>query len=209
MPPRRKKQSPALNAGKKARRYLGKNRLTDQQQAEYLMPNDLRWSFQKQRKEITEPLNTFGEDDIEKHIDPRGMNANVNTQDPAYAIAPEEGEAAYLPAGYQSGDPELYEVPTKTSTPDRPRTVAAAYDPDRSVLTVMFRDSTLYNYYDVDLEEWFAFRDLDSKWQFIRDYLDFKPRGPASVGDLPIEMRQEAYVLARASQISKSTKPKK
>lgn len=198
-----------MRAGRKARGYLRSGKLTDQQQAEYLMPNDLRWAFQKERKEITEPLNEFGEEYIEKNIDPRGMNANVNTQDPAYAIAPDDEDAAYLPAGFQAGDPGLYEVPTKTSTPDRPRTVAAAYDPSRSVLTVMFRDSTLYNYYDVDLEEWLAFRDLDSKWQYIRDYLDYKPRGPASVSDLPADMRQEAYVLARAAQISKATKPKR
>jgi len=209
VPPRKKKPpSPAINAGKRASRYISP-KLSGQQQAEYLLPNELRWSFQKERKEIIEPLSQFGEEYIEKNIDPRGMNANINTQDPTYAVAPDEEDAAYRPAGYDSGDPGLYEVPTQTSNPDRPRTVAAAYNPKRSVLTVMFRDSTLYNYYNVDLDEWLTFRDLPSKWEYIRSHLDFKPRGPASVGDLPAEMRQEAYVLARAAQIQKSTKPKR
>ena len=206
MPPKKRKPSPSINAGRNAKRYLRGGRLTDQQQAESLLPNELRWAFQKQRKDIVEPLDTFDEKFIEANIDPRGSRANINTQDPAYAISPED-DPAYLPAGF-TGDPGLYEAPTKTSNPDRPRTVAASYDPKRAVLTVMFRDSTLYNYYDVDIEEWLTFRDLDSKWRYIRDHLDNKPRGPASISDLPADMRAEAYTLARAAQISKSTRPR-
>ena len=204
MPPKKPKRSPSVQAGRKAGRYLQRNRLSDRDQAQALLPEELRWAFQKGRKSIMEPLEQFGEEFIEKNIDPRGMRANINTQDPALAIAPDD-DAAYSPAGY--GQPGLYEVPTKTSNPDRPRTVAAAYNPERSVLTVMFRDSTLYNYYDVEIEEWIAFRDLDSKWQYIKNVLDYKPRGPASVTDLPADMRAEAYTLARAAQIQRATRP--
>lgn len=204
MPPKKPKRSPSVQAGRKAGRYLQRNRLSDRDQAQALLPEELRWAFQKGRKSIMEPLEQFGEEFIEKNIDPRGMRANINTQDPALAIAPDD-DAAYAPAGY--GQQGLYEVPTKTSNPDRPRTVAASYNPERSVLTVMFRDSTLYNYYDVEIEEWIAFRDLDSKWQYIKNVLDYKPRGPASVTDLPADMRAEAYTLARAAQIQRATRP--
>jgi hypothetical protein len=206
MPPKKPKKSPSVQAGRKAASYLRRNRLSDQQQAQSLLPEDLQWAFQKGRKSIMEPLEQFGDEYIEKNIDSRGMRANINTKDPAYAISPED-DAAYSPAGYS--EPGLYEVPTKTSNPDRPRTVAAAYNPERAVLTVMFRDSTLYNYYDVDLDEWLTFRELESKWQYIKDVLDYKPRGPASVTDLPADMRAEAYTLARAAQIQKATLPRR
>ena len=205
MAPRKPKKSASIQAGKKASRYLGKGRITDQQQANMLLPEQLRWSFYKGRKTIMEPLEQFGEEYIEKNIDPRGMRADIRTQDPAYAIAPLD-EPEYAPAGYSSED--LYEAPTQTSNIDRPRTVAAAYNPERSVLTVVFRDSTIYNYYDVDMDEWQTFRQLSSKWQYIKNHLDYKPRGPASVTDLPADMRAEAYTLARAAQIQKGTTPR-
>jgi hypothetical protein len=194
-----------MRAGRKANAAMRRGRISDQQVASTLLPEELRWAFQKGRKSVMEPLEQFGEEYIEKNIDIRGANAEIKT-DPLRAIYPSE-DAAYAPAGYTS--PDLYEVPTKTSNPDRPRTVAAAYNPERGVLTVMFRDSTLYNYYDVDLEEWIAFRDKDSKWQYIRDYLDVKPRGPASITDLPADMRSEAYVIARGAQIQRATSPRR
>lgn len=205
MAPKKPKKSPSIQAGRKANSYLRRSRLNDQQQANMLLPEELRWSFQRGRKSIMEPLEQFGEEYVEKNIDPRGMRSEIRTQDPAYAIEPLD-DPEYSPAGYSS--PGLYEAPTQTSNPDRPRTVAAAYSPERSVLTVMFRDSTLYNYYDVDLDEWLTFRELSSKWQYIRDHLDYKPRGPASVTDLPADMRAEAYTLARAAQIQRATAPK-
>lgn len=205
MAPKRPKSSPSVNAARKAKSFINGNRLTNREQAESLLPEELQWAFQKGRKSIMEPLENFGEEYIEKNIDPRGGRANIRTQDPTLAIYPED-TPEYAPAGYKT--PGLYEVPTKTSNPDRPRTVAAAYSPERSVLTVMFRDSTLYNYYDVDIEEWITFRDRDSKWQYIRDHLDNKPRGPASINDLPSDMRAEAYTIARAAQIQKATRPR-
>jgi hypothetical protein len=205
VPPKKTKKSPAMQAGRKANSYLRRDRLTDQQKYESVLPEELRWSFQKGRKTIMEPLEQFGEEYIEKNIDARGANYEIKTSDPAYAISPDD-DSAYAPAGYSS--PGLYEAPTQTSNPDRPRTVAAAYNPSRSVLTVMFRDSTLYNYYDVDMDEWVAFRDLSSKWEYIKNVLDYKPRGPASTTDLPADMRAEAYVLARAAQIQRATAPK-
>lgn len=97
-------------------------------------------------------------------------------------------------------------VPTSTTNPDRPRTVAAGYDRNRSVLTVVFRDGTYYNYYEVNTNEWQDFKRRVSKGQYIYKYLDFKPRGPANVSALPSYARSALYKFTRAMQLKKSSK---
>jgi hypothetical protein len=97
-------------------------------------------------------------------------------------------------------------VPTSTTNPDRPRTVAAGYDRQRSVLTVVFRDGTYYNYYEVSTTEWQDFKRRVSKGQFIYKYLDFKPRGPASVSSLPAYARTALYKVTRAIQLTNERK---
>lgn len=103
---------------------------------------------------------------------------------------------------------ELSEVPTATSKPERPRTVAAGYDPERAILTLVFRDGTYYNYYEVMPNEWTAFRNLPSKWRYIRDVLDKKPRGLAGVGmdDVSQEVRIAIYQVARTGQVRRGGK---
>ena len=54
-----------MQAGRKANSYLRRDRLTDQQKYESVLPEELRWSFQKGRKTIMEPLEQFGEEYIE------------------------------------------------------------------------------------------------------------------------------------------------
>jgi hypothetical protein len=93
-------------------------------------------------------------------------------------------------------------VPTSSSNPARPRTVAAGYDKVRGVLTVVFRDGTFYNYYEVTSGEWNDFKRRVSKGQYIYKYLDFKPRGPANVRSIPAGVRKEFYRYARISQLS-------
>ena len=56
-------------------------------------------------------------------------------------------------------------VPTSTSNPQRPRTVAAGYDKDEEKITVVFRDGTFYNYYEVNPNEWATFKATVSKGQ--------------------------------------------
>lgn len=120
---------------------------------------------------------------------------------------PQEGEST-APA-------ELSVVPTSSSNPDRPRTVAAGYDKGRSTLTVVFRDGTFYNYYEVRPSEWQDFKRRVSKGQYIYKYLDFKPRGPANVRSIPAGARKIMYGIARASQLKNAgkqysgTKPRK
>lgn len=104
-------------------------------------------------------------------------------------------------ADWAEGPSNLSEVPTATSNPDRPRTVAAGYDPRSRVLTLVFRDGTFYNYYEVSKQEWDNFRGLPSKWEFIRNTLDNRPRGETDVSSLSEEVRRAIYQVARTAQM--------
>lgn len=74
-------------------------------------------------------------------------------------------------------------IPTSTTNPRRPRTLAAGYDKKLQTLTVLFRDNNngagpvLYNYYDVDNLTWANFKRARSKGRFIKAYLDDHDRG--------------------------------
>jgi hypothetical protein len=92
-------------------------------------------------------------------------------------------------------------MPTSTTNPERPRTVAAGYDGKRGVLTVVFRDGTFYNYYEVSPLEWGAFKRNRSKGRYIYMFLDAKPRGVADVSQLSSKNRQALYHIARTGQI--------
>ncbi len=92
-------------------------------------------------------------------------------------------------------------VPTSTTNARRPRTVAAGFDRRRLVLTVVFRDGTYYNYYEVPPSMWQAFKARVSKGRFIRETLDFQPRGPADVAALSQTARETLSRLSRTGQI--------
>mgnify|MGYP003349114488 CR=1 FL=1 len=69
------------------------------------------------------------------------------------------------------------------------------------LITVVFRDGTFYNYYEVTPAEWQQFKSRVSKGQYIYKYLDFKPRGYADVSQISANARKVFYKFARASQI--------
>jgi hypothetical protein len=106
-------------------------------------------------------------------------------------------------------------VPTSTINPNRPRTVAAGYDKSEQKITVVFRDGTFYNYYQVSPNEWQAFKARVSKGRYIYSYLDAKPRGPADIAGISATARKAFYRIARGSQQltkgrpGKPPKPKK
>lgn len=108
-------------------------------------------------------------------------------------------------AGPQYGEDErpapLSIVPTSTTNPKRPRTVAAGYDKFRQVITVVFRDGTWYNYYECDPATWQAFKARISKGQYIYKYLDFHSRGPADVTAFSADARAMMYRVVRTAQI--------
>lgn len=95
---------------------------------------------------------------------------------------------------------ELNYSPTATTNPYRPRTVAAGYDPQRQCLTVVFRDGTYYNYFNVDSLTWKNFRSSYSPGKFILAHLDHKPRGYADVSELPSYAREALYKITRTGQ---------
>jgi len=114
---------------------------------------------------------------------------------------PQEGES--------NAAAPLSVIPTSSSNPDRPRTVAAGYDKVREVLTVVFRDGTFYNYYEVRPTEWQDFKRRVSKGRYIYENLDFKPRGPANVNSVPAGARRTLYGLARLNQLKSGGKQRR
>ena len=92
-------------------------------------------------------------------------------------------------------------VPTATTNPDRPRTVAAGFDESRGVLTTVFRDGTFYNYYGVDRSVWDAFKVAPSKGRFIVASLDAMERGTANMAKSPVYARESLYRIARTGQL--------
>jgi len=140
----------------------------------------------------------------------------------AYAILEDQPEAAQMGFDVTSGtyyDPKSYnnlssrardksfgpaaitQRPTSTSNPKRPRTVAAGYDKERQVLTLVFRDGTFYNYYDVSANMWQTFKSLPSKGKYIKRYLDAKPRGEASMAYVSKNAQELVYRVSRTNQI--------
>mgnify|MGYP003332353414 CR=1 FL=1 len=97
-------------------------------------------------------------------------------------------------------------VPTSSSNTKRPRTVAAGYDQERGVLTVVFRDGTWYNYYEVSVNEWKSFKAAVSKGRYIYNILDYKPRGNADTKGLSSGVRKNLYAVSRAYQRGTSLK---
>ena len=121
----------------------------------------------------------------------------------------------------------LTDVPTSSTNYSRPRTVAAGYDPATKTMTVVFRDGTFYNYYEVEETEWSAFYASYSKgapWlnrghaqgkngaapKQTQDGLFInKPRGYADVGKIDARIVEALYRVARAQQIVKQPKARK
>lgn len=200
--------SAAEEAARRARNAM--NRM-DASDLENYLPQEIIRAIKKERRSLGEQLARgvtrpgYTTNEIDVNIDPRGAyyENEMMYLDPALAIYPEPGEEAYAPVSFKGN---LTEAPTATSKPERPRTVAAAYDPNRSTLTIVFRDSTVYNYYDVSMDEWEDFREKPSKYEYIRDVLDYKPRGPADISSVPTNVRMFAYRATRAAQLAAEKK---
>lgn len=128
-----------------------------------------------------------------------------------------ESDTFYKPSEYDNwaSDPRdhvqeaapISVYPTNTINPDRPRTVAAGYrantsqDRRKGTLTVIFRDGSYYNYYEVDPTTWHYFKMAPSKGRFIRKYLDSHPRGYADVPYITAIAAKLQYKIARTNQM--------
>ena len=120
-------------------------------------------------------------------------------------------------------------IPTATSNPSRPRTLAAGYylyvgerakdyADQRGKLTVMFRDGTFWNYYNVPPGTWQEFKNSISKgpmlnrknrYQGADGILLSYPNGPADVTDIPEELQRYTYRVARRAQKASVSKYKR
>jgi hypothetical protein len=108
------------------------------------------------------------------------------------------------------------DIPTSSSNYSRPRTIAAGYDEQRQTMTVVFRDGTFYNYYQVTPGEWQGFKASVSKgnpWlnkagrrQGSDGLFLSKPRGLADVSSINPQIRELLYKVVRTSQIEQSSK---
>ena len=101
---------------------------------------------------------------------------------------------------------------TTTSTnPGRPRTLKAGYDYQNEVLTVVFRDGTWWEYRNVSVELWTAFKSSESKGRFLRDSgLDvWDNMGPADVEAMPKHRRELMNDLSEFTDYMYGAKPKK
>jgi len=109
----------------------------------------------------------------------------------------------------------LTDIPTSTTNFKKPYTIAAGWEryPRQSVayanslgtLTLMFRDGTLYNYYDVPHSVWIGFRSSISKGTFVNRHapdpkLNKYRRGPADVSLVSSPVRDSIYARARQAQ---------
>lgn len=78
----------------------------------------------------------------------------------------------------------------------------------------MFRDGTLYNYYDVPYSLWSTFKGSLSKGPYVNyknknqgsdGPLLAYPRGPANIADIPENVIDDLQTLARGAQLRFST----
>lgn len=146
-----------------------------------------------------EDLSEIYENQSSVYYEPQSVNPNANM----------ETESEYSVAFTDS------QVPTSSTDYSRPRTVAAGYDPVRSTMTVVFRDGTFYNYYEVSESEWFAFKSSISKgnpWlnrknknQASDGLFVGKPRGYADVSNVSPQIREALYRISRTQQIHSRT----
>lgn len=129
---------------------------------------------------------------------------------------PEEpsSDDSWRGGGYRI-DPDPASIPSKlslkgtsTSDPLRPRTVAAGYDPRTQVMTVVFRDGTWWNYYDVPEDIWEGFEQADSKGQYLKESgLDtWDSMGPANMGALrPNQRAMLNWVAKQSATVQKAS----
>lgn len=80
---------------------------------------------------------------------------------------------------------------TTSSNPKRPRTLKAGYDQKTQTMTVVFRDGTWWNYYEVPSYMWQGFILAESKGQYLASSgLDQWPKmGPADPAGMPTYQR--------------------
>lgn len=200
-------QAEAEGAGYSDRGFMDVSDFNSAEQALDDLHNDLLYSqYQTGDREYRKNLDANGNPILRKNysIDPIDYNSPT--------AKPVSWDDADMYADLLEGDYEgeaLKQVPTNTEHPERPRTVAASYDPVREIMTLVFLDGTYWNYSNVGMEDWIKFRDASSKWRLLRDYFDINfPHGRANMADVPLDVQLLAYTRARGAGYGRSTRPK-
>ncbi len=85
---------------------------------------------------------------------------------------------SYEQAEWNPETPYPQVIPTNTSHPPRPRTIAAGYDPTSEILRITFRNGTSYDYHNVPRTTWQQFKKVKSPGKFINRRLNFHPYHP-------------------------------
>jgi hypothetical protein len=104
----------------------------------------------------------------------------------------------------------LTDIPTSSLNVSRPRTVAAGYDESRQIMTVVFRDGTVYNYYEVSPDEWIGFHNSVSKGRpwLNTGLFTTKPQGPADMSGVSERVAKDIYSVSALAQVRYATKRK-
>lgn len=166
--------------------------------------------------------------------DPDSYGYLIKNYDPS-KFESEEEFINYLDGSTSTAPAMLTDLPTSSTDAGRPRTVAAgyqayvgtkrggtAYEEQKGKMTVMFRDGTLYNYYDVSPGEWQNFKSSISKgapWlnkgfdnPNARQHTDGlfigKPQGPADISLASEAVRRTILRVARNAQVQYATNRK-
>lgn len=118
----------------------------------------------------------------------------------------------------QAAAVSLSDIPTSSTNSARPRTVAAGYDPEEKTITVVFRDGTFWNYYNVPESVWIKFHQAYSKGPLLNnpsskqaskgDLLNYE-NGPADPSSLSPTAQEFLYRAVRTAQIYYADRPTK
>lgn len=196
-------QAAAEKAGYSDRGFMDVSDINSAEQAIEDLHNDLLYSQYQ-----------TGDRDYYKNPDDNGdpiprKNYSVDPIDYNSPNAkPVSWDDADMYADLLEGDYEgqaLKQVPTNTEHPERPRTVAASYDPVREIMTLVFLDGTYWNYMGVSMDDWIDFRDASSKWRLLKYKFDISySHGRANMADVPLDVQLLAYTRARGAGYGKS-----
>lgn len=70
------------------------------------------------------------------------------------------------------------QIQTTSTNPERPRTIAAGYDPNNAIVRVTFRNGVTYEYLGVSPRIWSTFQRAPSPGQYINQVLNQYPYRP-------------------------------
>lgn len=70
------------------------------------------------------------------------------------------------------------QIQTPSINPERPRTIAAGYDPNNAILRITFRNGVTYEYLGVSPRIWSTFQRAPSPGQYINQTLNQYPYRP-------------------------------